>query len=125
MSLEAAIQENTSAVRELIKYLTAQSLEKPAPAAKVARAPAPAPVPTPAPTPAPTPTPAAAAPAPVVVAFNDLREAFLRAVTAKEIDAPSFLAKFGIDATAGGKLSHLNESQWGAAIEAIRQAGAK
>lgn len=75
MSIEAALQANTSALIALTELLQRASAQAPAstpPPSRPAPAPTPSPAPVPAPAPAPAPVPAPApAPTPVAAAANE------------------------------------------------------
>ena len=96
MSLEAAIQENTLAIRELITALGAKGN-------KGARAEVEIPTLAKA---EPKAEPKAEAPTGGVPPFNEIRDAFVSMVKLKgQQTAVDLLFHFGLDATRGGKLS--------------------
>lgn len=101
MSLEAAIQENTSVLRELLARLSGAVITPPTvPAAKEVEVPKPAPTPAAAaalPTPPASAAPAAAAASPSdVVAYDQVSKAITDGVKADRAKVVAVLAEFGV-----------------------------
>lgn len=136
MSLEIAIQENTNALRDLIVAISkgipttaaqvaevvAQAPAEKKPAAAKEAAPSSGGTNASAASAAPSDT-GASAPAKALV-YDDIKKPFLSLVNAKGRDAgAALLLQFGVDATAGGKLTAIPADQYADVLAAIEKAG--
>jgi len=126
MSLEAAIQENTNALRELISHISGLKAANDVSTTKPHLAVVEKPATSKTETKVEKVAEKAAEQAPAkTLTFDDVRIPFVAMATKKGNAAViAVLAQFGVDAAAGGKLSNIPSEKWSDVLAAIQKASA-